>query len=50
MGAAKDGSTCTNMIFDQVSSVGNLALSVATLGASSAAKLATNAAKAAKLK
>lgn len=33
MGAAKDTTTCTNTIFDQVSSVGNMALNVATLGA-----------------
>lgn len=34
MGAAVDSSTCAKMVFDQVTSVGNLALNIATLGAS----------------
>ncbi len=49
MGAAKDSSACTSAIFDQVASVGNMALSIATLGVGSAAKLVKNAAQTAKL-
>jgi hypothetical protein len=37
MGAAKDNIICTNTIFDQVISIGNMALNVATLGANMAA-------------
>ncbi len=50
MGAAKDSTICTNTIFDQVSSVGNLALSVATMGASVAANAVKKVAQAAQLK
>jgi len=34
MGAAKDSSTCASTIFSQVSSVGMLAVNIATMGAS----------------
>lgn len=44
MGAAKDSGICASAIFDQVSSVGNFALSIATFGAGKAVKLAKNAA------
>jgi len=37
MGAATDSKTCANIIFDQVSSVGELALNIATFGSSNAA-------------
>jgi hypothetical protein len=54
MGAAVDSRTCANTVFNQVSSVGNLALTVATLGSSSgattAAKGANNARKLNKLR
>jgi hypothetical protein len=50
MGAAKDSNTCRTAIFDQLSSVGNLALNIATFGTGRAAKLAKDATKAAKLK
>jgi hypothetical protein len=46
MGASKDFTTCASIIFDQVSSVGNLALSIATMGASVAAKAVKDASKA----
>jgi hypothetical protein len=50
MGAAKDKATCASIVFGQVSSVGTLALTVATLGGSSAAtSAATSAEKAGKL-
>lgn len=45
MGAAKDSKTCGQIIFDQVSSVGELALNVATLGSSSGATAAAKGAK-----
>ena len=37
MGAAKDSATCASIVFDQVWSVGELALNAATFGASKAA-------------
>ena len=37
MGAAKDSKTCANIILDQVTSVGELALNIATLGSGNAA-------------
>ncbi|MBI1890665.1 MAG: DUF3421 domain-containing protein [Burkholderiales bacterium] len=50
MGSAKDSTTCASIIFDQVSSVGSLAITVATLGSSSAAQSGANSAsKAGKL-
>lgn len=36
MGVAKDSTVCKSIIWDQVSSVGSMALSMATLGASNA--------------
>ena len=54
MGAAKDLKTCASIVFNQVSSVGKLALTIATLGESSAVTEAEmssgNASKLAKLK
>ncbi len=54
MGAAKDFKTCASIVFNQVSSVGKLALTIATLGESSAVTEAEsesgNASKLAKLK
>ncbi len=49
MGAAQDSSACASAIFDQVTSVGNIALNIATFGAGKIAKITQNAAKAAKL-
>jgi hypothetical protein len=50
MGAAADSASCRDAVLDQVSSVGTLALNVATLGSSSGAtKAATGAKSAAKL-
>jgi hypothetical protein len=46
MGSSKDSATCGMTVFDQVSSVGNLAASIASLGSSS---MATSAAKTGKL-
>ena len=45
MGAAKDSATCALQIFDQISSVGELALNAATLGSSKAAATGTKANK-----
>jgi len=50
MGAAKTSKVCAETIFDQVSSVGNLALNAATFGAGKAASFAKNSAEAQKLK
>ena len=50
MGSAKDSATCGMTVFDQVSSVGNLAASVATMGSSGAATNATKVSKLAELK
>jgi hypothetical protein len=50
MGAATDSKACTNVIFDQFASVGNMALSIATLGAGKAVKFAKDAAQTAKLR
>jgi hypothetical protein len=50
MGNAKDSKVCSETIFDQVSSVGNLALNVVTLGAGKAVTVAKDAASIAKLK
>ena len=54
MGAAKDSKTCATVIFNQVSSVGTIALNIATLGSSGAAttavKTATTAGKLSKMK
>jgi hypothetical protein len=54
MGAAKDANTCASIVFNQVASVGKLAMTIATLGesdaATSAASGAANASKIAKLK
>jgi len=44
MGAAKDSSTCASIIFNQISSVGSLALNVFTLGTSGAATAGAEAA------
>jgi len=50
MGAAKDSTTCAKIIWDQVSSVGTLALNIASLGSSAAATEGASAAtKAAEL-
>lgn len=50
MGAAIDSASCRDAVIDQVSSVGTLALNIATLGSSSGAtKAATGAKSAAKL-
>lgn len=45
MGAATDSFTCGKQIFDQVMSVGEMALSLVTLGASNGATKAVAAAK-----
>ena len=50
MGAAATSKVCAETIFDQVSSVGNLALNAATFGAGKAASFAKNSAEAKKLK
>lgn len=50
MGAAKTSKVCADTIFDQVSSVGNMALNIATFGAGKAADIAKDASKAAELK
>jgi hypothetical protein len=50
MGAAKDSKTCASIVFNQVASVGKLAMTVVTLGSSVAATSGANAAdKASKL-
>lgn len=49
MGAAKSSAVCGQVVFGQVASVGNLALTVATLGGSTAATSAASAANAGKL-
>jgi hypothetical protein len=43
MGAAKDATTCASIVFNQVASVGQLALTVATLGESDAVTSAATA-------
>ena len=48
MGSASDSTACANVVFDQVSSVGNMALNVATMGASVEAEKAVNGAEDAK--
>jgi len=45
MGAAIDSKACAETIFSQVSSVGQIALNIFTLGSSGAASSAANAAK-----
>ena len=50
MGAAKDSTTCASIVFGQVASVGQLALTVATLGSSLAGSSAGSAGKLAQLK
>lgn len=45
MGAAKDAQTCATVVFDQVSSVGQMAVFVGTLGGSGAASTAGGAAR-----
>ena len=50
MGAAKTSKICAETIFDQVVSVGNLALNIATFGAGRAASFAKNSAEARRLK
>ena len=45
MGAAKDSKTCAKQIFDQVSSIGQVALTIATAGSSAGASGAANAGK-----
>jgi predicted lipid-binding transport protein (Tim44 family) len=50
MGAAKTSSVCAETIFDQVASVGNLALNIVTFGTEKAADIAKDAAKAAELR
>jgi hypothetical protein len=50
MGSAITTKVCTETIFDQVASVGNLALKIVTFGTSKAADIAKDTAKAAQLK
>lgn len=50
MGAATSAKVCSDTIFDQVTSVGNMALNIATFGAGKAASIAKDSAKAAELK
>lgn len=50
MGAAKDPRTCAGIVFDQVSSVGQMAMFVGSLGTSSAGSAGANSAKLAQLK
>lgn len=50
MGAAKTSDACGKIVFNQITSAGNLALSIATLGTSMAASNANDAEKAAQLK
>ena len=45
MGAAKDSKTCGQVIFDQVTSVGEMGLNLATFGTSSAATTGASASK-----
>jgi len=45
MGAAKDKKVCGEIIVGQISSVGQIAMNIATLGSSSAATAGANAAK-----
>jgi hypothetical protein len=45
MGASVDSKTCASIIWDQVSAVGGMALSIATMGSSSAITKATQAGK-----
>ena len=47
MGAAKDDATCAQIVFDQVSSVGQMAIFVGTLGTSSAGTAAAGGVKSA---
>jgi len=50
MGAAKDSTTCASIVFGQVTAVGQLALTVATLGSSMAGSGAADTGKLAALK
>ncbi|MDX1569924.1 MAG: hypothetical protein R3200_05510 [Xanthomonadales bacterium] len=50
MGAAKDSATCGTIVFNQVSSVGQMAMFVGSLGTSSAASAGSNSARLAQLK
>ena len=50
MGAATTAKVCSEAVFDQVTSVGNMALNIATAGAGKAASIAQDSAKAAVLK
>lgn len=50
MGAATTKKVCSDAVFDQVTSVGNMALNIATAGAGKAGSIAKDAAKAAELK
>lgn len=45
MGAAVDSKTCASLIWDQVSSVGGMALNIASMGTASAATKAAQAGK-----
>jgi hypothetical protein len=45
MGAAVNSKTCVNIIFNQVTSVGEMALNLATMGTSAAANEAATAAE-----
>ena len=45
MGAAKDSKTCASVIFGQITSIGCLALNIATLGSSGAATEAASSAE-----
>lgn len=45
MGAAKDAKVCASTIFDQVTSVGNLALNIATFGTGKAVKISQDVTK-----
>ena len=50
MGSSVDSKVCGQTVFDQVSSVGNLALNIASLGGSKAFMFGKDAAKIAELK
>jgi len=50
MGAAVTSQVCADTIFDQVTSVANLALNIASFGAGKAVKVARDATKVAELK
>lgn len=49
MGASPSSTSCALVVFDQVSSVGMLAINIATFGASGEAEIAANTAKSGKI-